>query len=287
MSNYQQISSTELSMLNKIATKNKESEIPISLSVEQSEIIPNNILSNSVSYGVPLSDVSLCENTKKYFKRLSGLNIPNVVKEKVTSFILSINERFHTISDEELCAHVISAYNELGLQFDFFFIYNLFNINPYRNNVSSYLSNTSTLKKAIVEVNSSINIVILPPDLYIESLFRKYISYYMIPINEDSLKKHITRTINLSKYLCKCNRSLIENEPHSVASAMIYFYLKNFTSISFGIKVFSQKVFSELENVDRQKFGVILQIIRNIYNLIKPKNEAELCVLYGILNTGL
>lgn len=289
MSNYNDIPISQLSQLNSIVTKNKYEELPQQNMniLNDCDIFDNSKLSNVVSYDLPSMETSLCENSKKYFRRLTTLNIPNIVKEKVISFILSINERFHTISDEELCAHVISAYNELGIEFDFFYIYSLFNINPYRNNVSSYLSNTSTLKKAIVEVNNSINIVILPPDIYIDSIFRKYISYYMIPMAEESLKKHVTRSINLSKYLCKCNRSLIENEPHTVAATIIYFYLKNFTSINLGIKIFSQKVFSELENVDKQKFGNILQFVKNIYNSVKPKNETELRLLYAILNAGV
>lgn len=226
------------------------------------------------------------ENTKKYINRIYNLDLPKEIKQKTLDNISCINDRFHKISDEELCAHVISSYYELGLEIDFYKIYDLFGINHFKNNVTKYLSNTSTIKKSTVEVNLSVNIILIPSIDLIEGMFNLYINKYNIK-HKVELNAHIIRCKNLCSYICNFNKRLIEIEPYTFASAIIFLYLKMFTNYKNKVNVFSQKVFSQLDNVNSKKFIYVYKTLVKTFESIEFNDETDIHKFIEYLNKDI
>lgn len=223
---------------------------------------------NSIYYGdSTISNLSLENTSKKYFKRLYSLNIPTIVKSKVEEYIVSTGQRIHVIDDEVLCAKVINAYRELNIPYDEYELFALFGIDPRRTKVHEYISNTSTRNSAIVEAPISISLSVTDPSKYIPVVLDNYIMKHQVPIENLDLMKQ--RIVNLCKLLCQFNKLLLEEQPYNIAAAFVFLFIKEMTNVTVKKSEFSQKIFSELPNVDTKKFSKVYKVVLNTFNTLK------------------
>jgi hypothetical protein len=223
---------------------------------------------NNIYYGdSTISNLSLENTSKKYFKRLYSLNIPTVVKSKVEEYIVSTGQRIHVIDDEVLCAKVINAYRELNIPYDEYDLFTLFGIDPRRTKVHEYISNTSTRNSAIVEAPISISLSVTDPSKYIPIVLDNYVTKHQVPSENIDLMKQ--RIINLCKLLCQFNKLLLEEQPYNIAAAFVFLFIKEMTNVTVKKSEFSQKIFSELPNVDTKKFSKVYKIVLNTFNTLK------------------
>lgn len=257
-----------------------ESTIQNIESIQTSNIIYNNSNENN-------NEICINNNQKKYLKRLSELNLPNEVKNEVINLLSSVRERFHTVSDDVLCAHTISAYKGLNIPFDFHQICSLFNVDLKRSKIYDIISNTSTNKSEILEVNNSLNIIILQPHEYIERLFHQYINISGIFIDINSFNIYVKAMKKFCSVICDIDKTLIDNQPYTIASVMIYVFLQEFANVNLEKERFSQKIFSSLEGVEQQKFGKILRVVEEIYFRIKPRTIEQLTCFYNLIYSDI
>lgn len=225
---------------------------------------------NELNTGISIS------SDKKYFQRLNALDIDLRVKNLVMEKLSSINERFHVISDEVLCGHVICSYRELNLEFDYYDIYSKFGLKLRGKKVSTIISNTSTSRSCTVEMDRSLNIILISPSQYIEPLFREYISNNSISLSENEIQYYITCFKNFTLYMCNKNRILIDKQPCDVASVCIFILMRDFIDHNFGRDKFSQEIFSKLHNVSNGFRKTYKFINECCLKNIKPKTLEEL-----------
>lgn len=215
-----------------------------------------------VSYGdqpyVPLSN----DTSKPCFKLLYSLNIPSQVKQKVEEKILTSGKRTSNITSEIMCALVITAHRDLGLEFDFEGTIRMFGLDPFKSKVMQLISQATTKSTIVSKEETSISMVIIYPSTYIVEIFNSYIVKFGILFNN---KDYVANKIKeLTETLEQYYPVIIQLYPREAASSIIYLYLKgNITNNTKGL--FTETIFSELPLIVKSKFKKCLKSLEFIF----------------------
>jgi hypothetical protein len=215
-----------------------------------------------VSYGdqpyIPLSN----DTSKPCFKLLYSLNIPVQVKQKVEEKILTSGKRASSFTAEIMCALVITAYGDLGLDVDLEGSIRMFGLDPFKSKVMQLISKATTKSTIISQQETSIHMVIIKPSTYIIEIFNSYIIKFNIIFNN---KDYVINKIKeLTETLEQYYPTIDQLFPRETASVIIYLYLKgNITNTTRGI--FTETIFSELPLVVKSKFKKILKPLESIF----------------------
>lgn len=211
-----------------------------------------------VSYGdqayIPLSN----DNSKPCFKLLYSLNIPAQVKQKVEEKIITSGKRTSSITNEIMCALVITAYGDLGLEVDLEGSIRMFGLDPFKSKVMQLISKATTKSTIVSEQETSIHVFIVNPSTYIIEIFNSYINKFGIQFgNKDYVGNKIK---SLAEKLEEFYPVIIQLYPRESASVIIYLYLKG--NITNNTRcVFSETIFSELPLIVKSKFKKCLKSI--------------------------
>lgn len=226
--------------------------------------------SSNISYSAETNN----ETNKSYIRKIYSLDIPLDIKTMAEKKILSCERRIHTLSDEVICVIVILSYQESGIPYNFEHILHIFNLNPSKSKILNLLSKATTKSTILDEINTSINIVIIKPSIYINELLDIY-------INKCGFKPSNLPEI---QYRLKCFTEMLEGyyppiqqySPRETASAIIYKYFED-RLFQKKRSFFSKKIFSSLQpDMNHGSFDISLRVINEKIAEINLSNPGYL-----------
>lgn len=201
----------------------------------------------------------LNDTNKSYIRKVYSLNIPIEVKIEIEKKILSVDRRFHSVSDEVLCVLTITSFQDLGIPYDFDEIIGLFGLLENKTRVLELLSKATTKSTILNEINSSISMIIIKPSKYIVELLNIYITKYKFYV--PNLEELQNRVKGYCMMLEQYHPILQQFSPKDTASAVLFSYFEARLPDKRR-SFFSKHIFLTLQNdIVTKKFNVSYKII--------------------------
>lgn len=191
------------------------------------------------------------DSSKSYFKKLYSLPVRAEVKRKVEEDIISSNKRIHLLPDVVICSLVINAHQHLGYEFDIVNIFNMFGIDPRKNNVLQLLQKVSTKMTLASNQENAFAMIVVEPSKYVAEVFEAYL--VRIQYNFRDKDQIINNIKRIMLKLEEIYPPLIQNPPRECASILVFLYLRGNLDIK-SRQIFNRKIFSELPGVVSTKF---------------------------------
>lgn len=204
---------------------------------------------------IPNSD---CQN-KRYFKLLYSLDIDIRVKNLVEHKIVSIDRRFHFMSDDVLCSYIISSYQELNIDFSINSIFKLFNIDPNKSNVLVNLSKITSKDTHFSGDKNTISMMLIKPSSLVEEIFNIYVEKHNQKI--ENRQDICQKIIEFAQSIEDLFPDIIQYSANDMASAFIYIFLE-IKCCKLKRTVFNKKIFSTLtDTMIKKRFEVSYDLI--------------------------